>query len=173
MEYGHTSNSYCKYDAMRRIADSMKNMMLIIKHSLFSIHSMLVAWVLPSRVFSSERREQLLLWLDALGKYSLVDANILVIMMVAFSMKFNLGEMSSMEIFVIPKVRKMRCEYFFFPFFLKTYTWFISTTVWLLQFSLGDYLITRVGSLCSFHASPNVTKTKLAPWGYKRVIKNA
>jgi len=45
---------------------------------------MLFAWTAPTSRLSVRKREQLLMWLDALGKYSLVDTYVLVLMMVAF-----------------------------------------------------------------------------------------
>lgn len=65
---------------------------------------MLVAWVTPVNILSIPKRERLLIWLDALGKYSLVDANILVLMMVAFSFHFRLQDVYEIDIYVIPKV---------------------------------------------------------------------
>ena len=65
---------------------------------------MLIAWVAPTHKFSATNREQLLIWLDALGKYSLVDANILVLMMVAFSLHLDFESLYTIDIFVIPKV---------------------------------------------------------------------
>jgi uncharacterized paraquat-inducible protein A len=46
---------------------------------------MLAAWTLPSRYLSPVRRERLLIWLDMLGKWSLLDSYVLVMMMVAFN----------------------------------------------------------------------------------------
>lgn len=50
---------------------------------------MLVAWCTPALVLPPQKREQLLCYLDALGKWSLVDAYVLVLMMVAF--RFHLA----------------------------------------------------------------------------------
>ena len=65
---------------------------------------MLIAWIAPTNFLSSSKRERLLIWLDALGKYSLVDANILVIMMVAFSFHLKFENVYAFDVFVIPKV---------------------------------------------------------------------
>jgi uncharacterized paraquat-inducible protein A len=43
-----------------------------------------VCWVCPLRV---RRRETILQWLDALGKWSLLDSYVMVAMMVAFNFK--------------------------------------------------------------------------------------
>ena len=45
---------------------------------------MLLAWTVPAALFPRAKRENLLMWLDMLGKYSLIDAVVLVMMMVAF-----------------------------------------------------------------------------------------
>jgi len=50
----------------------------------------LVCWVLPPHMLSTARRERCLILLDALGKWSLVDAYVLVMMMVAFRTKISL-----------------------------------------------------------------------------------
>ena len=52
---------------------------------------MLIAWVTPVQLFSKDKRETLLMWLDALGKFSLVDAFVLVLMMVAFRFHMTLN----------------------------------------------------------------------------------
>jgi len=51
---------------------------------------MLACWFLPTRILSVARRQKVLDFLDAYGKWSLVDMFIMVIMMVAF--KFNLSD---------------------------------------------------------------------------------
>eukprot|EP01119_Soliformovum_irregulare_P012739 TRINITY_DN3330_c0_g1_i1.p1 TRINITY_DN3330_c0_g1~~TRINITY_DN3330_c0_g1_i1.p1 ORF type:complete len:1040 (-),score=250.66 TRINITY_DN3330_c0_g1_i1:70-3189(-) len=45
---------------------------------------MLLSWILPTKLISTKRRETLLMILDALGKWSLVDSFVMVLMMVAF-----------------------------------------------------------------------------------------
>ena len=62
---------------------------------------MLLAWVIPSKFFRPERRGQLLVWLDALGKYSLVDTYVLILMMVAFRLRLVLSNYA-MDLFVEP-----------------------------------------------------------------------
>eukprot|EP01084_Bolivina_argentea_P205248 350666_1 len=44
----------------------------------------LVCWVTPLKALNARIRENILMFLDALGKYSLIDAYVLVLMMVAF-----------------------------------------------------------------------------------------
>ena len=46
-------------------------------------------WTTPARTMPLRRRQRLLLWLEALGKWSLIDTFVLVMMMVAF--KFHLA----------------------------------------------------------------------------------
>jgi hypothetical protein len=43
-----------------------------------------IAWVVPRKYFSQHRRDTMLTWLDILGKWSLIDAFVLVIFIVAF-----------------------------------------------------------------------------------------
>ena len=64
---------------------------------------MLFAWVTNERWLSLERRERLLIWLDAFGKYSLVDSFVLVLMLVSFKFHFYLPEIGMIDSFVIPK----------------------------------------------------------------------
>mmetsp|Transcript_14969 Transcript_14969/g.20920 ORF Transcript_14969/g.20920 Transcript_14969/m.20920 type:complete len:1071 (+) Transcript_14969:86-3298(+) len=52
---------------------------------------MLFAWLTPASILSVSRRETLLMFLDALGKWSLIDTYVLVLMMVAFNFKIDLA----------------------------------------------------------------------------------
>ena len=51
---------------------------------------MLYCWVMPVRWLSVSSRERVLMFLDAYGKWSLIDAYVLVLMMVAFRFHFEL-----------------------------------------------------------------------------------
>ena len=51
---------------------------------------MLLAWILPSSVLSIEWRNWLLVWLDLLGKWSLVDSFVMMVMMVSFHISFDI-----------------------------------------------------------------------------------
>ena len=63
---------------------------------------MLVAWTVPERWFSLEQREELLFWLDALGKFSLVDIFALVVFMAVF--RFHFPVMSvNVATYIIPE----------------------------------------------------------------------
>ena len=62
---------------------------------------MLVAWTVPERVFSLEQREELLFWLDALGKFSLVDIFALVVFMAVFRFHFPVGSIK-IATYIIP-----------------------------------------------------------------------
>lgn len=57
---------------------------------------MQMCWFAPTRRMSSTRRQQLLDFLDAFGKWSLVDSFVMVLFMTAF--KFDLSGMSSPDI---------------------------------------------------------------------------
>ena len=75
--------------------------------------SMLVAWLAPSSALSVPMRDKVLLWLDILGKWSLLDTYVLVLMMVAFKMDLLLVEGVEVIIFVKP-------EWGFYSFLLAT-----------------------------------------------------
>jgi uncharacterized paraquat-inducible protein A len=64
---------------------------------------MLFAWSSNERWLIFERRERLLIWLDAFGKYSLVDSFVLVLMLVSFKFHFDLAGIGVIDSFVIPK----------------------------------------------------------------------
>ena len=55
---------------------------------------MMFCWCAPPRILSVRNRDRFLLWLDALGKWSLIDAYVLVLMMVAF--RFHIATTASM-----------------------------------------------------------------------------
>lgn len=60
---------------------------------------MLLCWWLPVRLLPVRRRERVLIALDALGKWSLVDSYVLVLMVVAFRLKMPF-EFFTVNIFV-------------------------------------------------------------------------
>lgn len=64
---------------------------------------MLFTWITNEKWLSHERRERLLIWLDAFGKYSLVDSFVLVLMLVSFKFHFYLPEIGMIDSYVIPK----------------------------------------------------------------------
>lgn len=66
---------------------------------------MFIAWVSNERWLTLQRRERLLIWLDAFGKYSLVDSFVLVLMLVSFRfhVDLELPFISVIDSFVIPK----------------------------------------------------------------------
>jgi len=82
---------------------------------------MLFSWMAPASVLPVYKREQLLMWLDALGKYSLVDTYVLVLMMVAFRFHLSLDKIEAtpsfltIDVFVTP-------EFGFYGFLLATMT---------------------------------------------------
>lgn len=63
---------------------------------------MMVAWTCPVTIISFDRREQILVWLDALGKYSLVDSFVLVLMLVSFKFHIEFPGLVTIDSFVIP-----------------------------------------------------------------------
>ena len=64
---------------------------------------MLFAWMGPTSMISSTFRGQLLLKLDALSKFSLVDTYVLIVMMVAFRYQLPLLEESLLHVYVVPQ----------------------------------------------------------------------
>jgi hypothetical protein len=65
---------------------------------------MLICWVMPQRLFSFKMRENCLMVLDALGKWSLIDAYVLIMMLVAFRFRLSAPAVSevALDIFVQP-----------------------------------------------------------------------
>ena len=51
-------------------------------------------WLAPPSRLPVERRETLLIWLDALGKWSLIDTYVMTLMMVAFHFDISLGDVT-------------------------------------------------------------------------------
>jgi len=65
----------------------------------------LAVWLLPDAVMSPRTREKLVVWLDRLGKWSLIDAFVLVLMVVAFRFHLKiLSEDLSLDLIVQSKV---------------------------------------------------------------------
>eukprot|EP00301_Raphidiophrys_heterophryoidea_P001274 c10620_g1_i1.p1 GENE.c10620_g1_i1~~c10620_g1_i1.p1 ORF type:complete len:1568 (-),score=387.24 c10620_g1_i1:170-4435(-) len=66
------------------------------------------AWYFPRNWLGQHKRDRLLMWLDVLGKWSLIDAYVLVLFIVAF--RFHIanpellipGEIASVDVFVEP-----------------------------------------------------------------------
>uniref|UniRef100_A0A6B2KY53 Uncharacterized protein n=1 Tax=Arcella intermedia TaxID=1963864 RepID=A0A6B2KY53_9EUKA len=65
---------------------------------------MLFSWFLPTTVLGLKNRERILMFLDAFGKWSLVDAFVLTLMMVAFRFHMAPPNISTaMDVFVDPQ----------------------------------------------------------------------
>jgi len=64
---------------------------------------MLGSWILPTGFLSPETRETLLLTLDSLGKFALVDTYLFVIFMVAFRYHANLSDQLAIDVYVSPE----------------------------------------------------------------------
>jgi uncharacterized paraquat-inducible protein A len=60
-----------------------------------------VCWVCPLRV---RRRETILQWLDALGKWSLLDSYVMVAMMVAFNFKVHSYNVVHLSVLVMGSI---------------------------------------------------------------------
>lgn len=63
---------------------------------------MLFSFTIPQSRFSVRRRESLLIWLDAMGKYSLVDSFVLVLMLVSFRFNLEFPEIGVVDSYVTP-----------------------------------------------------------------------
>jgi hypothetical protein len=64
---------------------------------------MLASWGSPTTLLSSKSRERLLLALDSLGKFALVDTYLFVLFMVAFRYHLSLSDKVSVDVFVSPQ----------------------------------------------------------------------
>jgi len=65
--------------------------------------SMMVAWVAPPKIVSIERRETILTVLDVLGKWSLIDFFVMILMLCAFYFNIYIGEEIAVNVTVLPK----------------------------------------------------------------------
>jgi len=77
---------------------------------------MLFCWVVPVRYLTVKHREYMLMFLDALGKWSLIDSFVLTLMMVAFHFDLSPADQSTqaaIEAYVEP-------EWGFYSFLLST-----------------------------------------------------
>ena len=75
--------------------------------------AMLLAWVLPTSVLSVAWRNTLLVWLDLLGKWSLVDSFVMMVMMVGFNFSFDIVPGVDIRVTVNP-------QWGFYAFLLAT-----------------------------------------------------
>lgn len=71
------------------------------------------SWVSPTSLLSSETRESLLLTLDSLGKFALVDTYLFVLFMVAFRYHADITDQVAIDVYVNP-------EYGFYSFLVAT-----------------------------------------------------
>jgi len=63
---------------------------------------LLLSFITPERYLALQKRESLLIWLDALGKYSLVDSFVLVLMLVSFRFHFDIPGVGYFDTYVTP-----------------------------------------------------------------------
>ena len=64
---------------------------------------LLLSFIVPQVHLLLQRRERLLIWLDALGKYSLVDSFVLVLMLVSFRFHIDVPGLGAIDSYVIPE----------------------------------------------------------------------
>jgi len=60
--------------------------------------SMLTAWLAPPKLLSIERRETVLTVLDVLGKWSLIDFFVMILMLCAFYFNIYIGQILTIEV---------------------------------------------------------------------------
>ena len=70
---------------------------------------MLCCWVVSTRRLPPVRRENILYMLDSLGKFSLIDAYVLVLMMVAFRYHLEVEGVGAIDVYVTPYYGFFRC----------------------------------------------------------------
>ena len=63
---------------------------------------MLCCWIVSTRRLPPVRRENILYMLDSLGKFSLIDAYVLVLMMVAFRYHLEATGVGAVDVYVTP-----------------------------------------------------------------------
>mmetsp|Transcript_4081 Transcript_4081/g.7821 ORF Transcript_4081/g.7821 Transcript_4081/m.7821 type:complete len:1385 (-) Transcript_4081:670-4824(-) len=64
---------------------------------------MMVSWIASTRRLPPVKREKILYLLDSLGKFSLIDAYVLVLMMVAFRYNLSVDGVGELNVYVTPK----------------------------------------------------------------------
>jgi len=64
---------------------------------------MIICWVTSTKTLPPIKREKILYLLDCLGKFSLVDAYVLVLMMVAFRYNLEVAGVGAVDVYVAPK----------------------------------------------------------------------
>jgi len=74
---------------------------------------LLLSFVAPQLYLPLQKRERVLIWLDALGKYSLVDSFVLVLMLVSFRFHIEIAGLGTIDSYVIP-------EFGFYSFMFAT-----------------------------------------------------
>lgn len=77
--------------------------------------AMLMCWVLPTSAMPLRNRDSVLRWLDILGKWSLLDTYVMVMMMVAFNFTLVVAPGIEVIVFVVP-------NWGFYGFLLATMT---------------------------------------------------
>ena len=125
---------------------------------------MLTAWLLPASVMSQKYREWVLMMLDALGKWSLIDAYVLTLMMVAF--RFNLGFGAIvLDLIVVP-------EWGFYSFLAATMASLALTHIILAVHRrtmdppvLRSFLSQKAEALCAHSFPLGGRKVRWTPFG--------
>lgn len=64
--------------------------------------ALLCCWMASTRRLPPVKREKILYLLDSLGKFSLIDAYVLVLMMVAFTYELDIGSVGAINVYTTP-----------------------------------------------------------------------
>ena len=64
--------------------------------------ALLCCWMASTRRLPPVKREKILYLLDSLGKFSLIDAYVLVLMMVAFTYELDIGNVGAINVYTTP-----------------------------------------------------------------------
>lgn len=123
---------------------------------------MISAWFLPVQILDTKQREKYLMWLDCLGKWSLVDSYVLVMFLVSF--RFHIAELEGalvVDIFVSP-------ESGFYGFLLATMMSLGMSHILLgfHRYAADDYIASPEGgskSTMSRHIFSSTTSVDSAP----------
>ena len=127
------------------------------------ISLLLACWWAPRDLMGAKLRERILMAVDALGKWSLIDAYVLVLLMVAFSFHLELSEEgqlqppSTVDVFVNP-------ERGFYLFILATILSLILTHV-LLHYERGASVASTDTSTVAIALRDHASKRGPKDWG--------
>lgn len=115
---------------------------------------MIICWILPTKILSFGVREKILRFLDAMGKWSLIDGFILVFMMIIFNIVVNIPPQNDVAITVKTFVRP---QMGFHAFILATICSFIMSHLILLFHRKTSSIVSETSDIDN-EAVPLVSK---------------